>query len=180
MNERIMCLPTGERLTVRPMRATDADAVLAGFLALSSESFRRRFFSPVPRLLPGMAEALTAIDDRHLTLLAFDEAGQLVAMAEAIRDARDPHSAEFAVAVADAHQHEGIGTRLLRWLSRYSVEQGVVRLTGYTQIDNLPALSMFAKAGAHRWLEEPGVYGFEIPLVDSRVAPPPVELRRAS
>jgi GNAT superfamily N-acetyltransferase len=180
MNERTMQLSGGERLTVRPMRAADAGAVLAGITALSPESFRRRFFSPVPRLLPGMAEALTAVDDRHLTLLAFDQAGQLVAMAEAIRDRADPRSAELAVAVTDAHQHQGIGTRLLRWLSRHAVEEGVVRLTGFTQVDNLPALSMFAKAGAHRWVEEPGVYGFEIPLVDSRVAAPPVQLGRAS
>ena len=125
MNERTMQLPGGERLTVRPMQATDADAVLAGITALSPESFRRRFFSPVPRLLPGMAEALTAVDDRHLTLLAFDEAGQVVAMAEAIRDRGDPRSAEFAVAVADAYQHRGIGTRLLRWLSHHAAEEGV-------------------------------------------------------
>jgi len=180
MNERTMQLPEGERLTVRPMQATDAGAVLAGITALSPESFRRRFFSAVPRLLPGMAEALTAVDDRHLTLLAFDEAGQVVAMVEAIRDRRDPQSAEFAVAVSDAYQHRGIGTRLLRWLSHHAAEEGVVRLTGFTQIDNLPALSMFAKAGAHRWVEEPGVYGFEIPLVDDRVQAPLVELGLAS
>ncbi|MFL6204850.1 MAG: GNAT family N-acetyltransferase [Acidimicrobiales bacterium] len=180
MNERILCLPNGERLTVRPMQATDADVVLAGFLSLSPESFRRRFFSPVQRLLPGMAEALTAVDDRHLTLVAFNDAGELVAMAEAIRDRRDPNAAELAVAVADAHQHLGIGTLLLRWLSRYALEEGVLRLTGFTQIDNLAALSMFAKAGAHRWVEEPGVYGFDIPLVDTRVASPSVTLGRAS
>ena len=179
MNERTMHLPGGERLTVRPMRTTGHDAVLAGFLALSPESFRRRFFSPVPRLLPGMAEAVTAVDDRHLTLLAFDEAGQLVAMAEAIRERQDPSSAELAVAVADAYQHRGIGPRLLRWLSRDAVCEGIVRLTGFTQVDNRPALSMFAKAGAHRWVEEPGVYGFEIPLVDNRAAAP-LELGRAS
>ena len=180
MNERTLCLAEGECLTVRPMEASDADTVLAAFLALSPESFRRRFFSPVPRLLPGMAEALTAVDDRHLTLLAFDDHGQLVAMAEGIRDQRDPRSAEFAIAVTDAHQHQGIGTRLLRRLSRYAAEQGVVRLTGYTQIDNVAALSMFAKAGARRWVEEPGVYGFEISLVGDRVVSPFVQLGMAS
>ena len=39
---------------------------------------------------------------------------------------------------------------------------------------------MFAKAGAHRWVEEPGVYGFEIPLVDIGSTAPLVELGRAS
>lgn len=180
MNERTLCLAEGDRLTVRPMEAGDADTVLAAFLALSPESFRRRFFSPVPRLLPGMAEALTAVDDRHLTLLAFDDDGQLVAMAEAIRDRNDPRSAEFAIAVADDHQHHGLGTRLLRRLARDAAAKGVVRLTGYTQVDNVAALSMFAKAGAHRWVEEPGVYGFEIPLVGDRVVSPFVELGRAS
>ena len=180
MNERTMRLPGDECLTVRPMQAADADAVLTAFLALSPESFQRRFFSPVPRLLPGMAEAVTSVDDRHLTLLAFDGAGQVVAMAEAFRDRQDPQSAEFAVTVADAYQHRGIGTRLLGRLSRCAAKAGVERLTGYTQIDNRPALSMFEKAGAHRWVEEPGVYGFEIPLVARPAAAPLAELGRAS
>jgi GNAT superfamily N-acetyltransferase len=180
MNELTMWLPDGERLTVRPMQATDADAMLTTIQALSPESFRRRFFSPVPRLLPGMAEALTAVGDHHLALLAFDDAGQLVAIAEAIRDTRDPHVAELAIAVADAHQHRGIGARLLRRLSRYAAEQGVVRLIGFTQVDNSPALSMFTKAGAHPWLEEPGVYGFELPVLGRRVVAPLAGLGRAS
>jgi GNAT superfamily N-acetyltransferase len=162
------------------MQTTDADAVLAGFQALSPDSFRRRFFSPVPRLLPGVAQALTAVDDRHLTLLALDDAMHVVAMAEAIRDQRDPRSAELAVAVADAYQHRGIGPRLLRWLARDAADEGVVRLTGSTQTDNGPAVSMFTKAGARWWFEEPGVYGFEIQLADRDVAAPPVELGRAS
>jgi acetyltransferase len=180
MNERTLCLPDGEHLTVRPMQAGDADAVRTAVLALSPESFRRRFFSPVPRLLPGMAEALTAVGDHHLALLAFDDAGRVVAIAEAIRDRRDPQSAELAIAVDDAHQHRGLGTRLLRRLSHYALEEGVGRLTGFTQSDNAAALSMFLKAGARSWFEEPGVYGFEIPLVDDRVAAAPVELGLAS
>ena len=180
MSERTLCLPGGERLTVRPMQTTDADAVLAGFQALSPESFRRRFFSPVPRLLPGVARALTAVDDGHLTLLALDDSGHVVAMAEAIRDRRDPSSAELAVTVADAYQHRGIGPRLLRWLSRDAAEAGVVRLTGSTQTDNSPAVAMFTKAGARWWFEEPGVYGFEIPLAEHGAVAAPVEFGVAS
>ena len=180
MNERTLCLPDGDRLTVRPMQEHDIDAMLTAILNLSPESFRRRFFSAVPRLLPGMAEALTAVDDHHLALLAFDDAGQLVAIAEAIRDTNEPQVAEIAMAVADAHQHRGIGARLLRQLSRHAAEEGVVRLIGFTQIDNTPALAMFAEAGAHRWVEEPGVYGFEIPLVGSRVVSPLAGLGKAS
>ncbi len=174
MNERMLCLPDGEQLTVRPMQAGDADGVRTAVLALSPESFRRRFFSPVPRLLPGMAEALTAVGDHHLTLLAFDDAGRVVAIAEAMRDRRDPHTAEVAVAVADDHQRRGIGPRLLRWLARDVADHGIDRLIGFTQTDNNAALSMFTKAGARTWFEEPGVYGFEIPLVA------PVELELAS
>jgi ribosomal protein S18 acetylase RimI-like enzyme len=180
MNELTICLSDGERLSVRPMRATDADAMVATVLALSPESFRRRFFSPVPRLLPGMAEALTAVGDHHLALLAFDHAGQLVAIAEAIRERHDPQVAEVAIAVADAYQHRGLGTRLLRRLSRHAAEEGVARLVGFTQVDNAPALSLFTKAGAHTWLDEPGVFGFELPLVGSRVVAPLAGLGRAS
>ena len=180
MNERTLCLADGQRLTVRPMQTTDADAVLAGFQSLSPETFRRRFFSPVPRLLPGVAEALTAVDERHLTLVAFDEAGRLVAMAEAIRDRQDPESAELAITVADVYQHRGIGRRLLRWLFRDVADEGVVRITGFTQTDNHPAVSMFTKAGARWWFEEPGVSGFEIQLAPVGVAGAPAELGLAS
>jgi GNAT superfamily N-acetyltransferase len=180
MSERTLYLPGGEGLTVRPMRPDDADTVVTGIQALSPDSFRRRFFSPVPRLLPGVARSLTAVNDCHLTLLALDGAGRLVAMAEAFRDRRDPTSAELAVAVADAYQHQGIGPRLLRWLSRDAADAGVVRLTGSTQTDNAPAVSMFTKAGARWWFEEPGVYGFEIQLAPRDVAVPRVELGRAS
>jgi L-amino acid N-acyltransferase YncA len=180
MNEPTMGLADGGRLTVRPMQPTDVDAVLAAITALSPESFRRRFFSPVPRLLPGMADALTSVGDHHLALLAIDDAGQIVAIAEAMRDRRDPTVAEVAIAVADAHQHRGIGTRLLRRLSRYAAEQGVLRIVGFTQTDNAPALSLFTKAGAHAWLDEPGVYGFELPLAGTRVVAPLVGLGRAS
>ncbi len=179
MNERSLCLPD-ECLTVRPMRPTDADAVLAAVRALSPESFRRRFFSPVPRLLPGMADALTAVGDHHLALLALDGAGQVVAIAEAMRDRRDPQTAEVAIAVDDAHQHHGIGTRMLRRLSHYAAEEGVGRLVGFTQTDNSAALSMFTKAGAHAWREEPGVYGFELPEAGGPVAAPRAGLGRAS
>ena len=116
-----------------------------------------------------MAEALTAVDDRHLTLLALDDGGRVVAMAEAMRYLIDPHTAEAAVAVADDHQHRGIGPRLLRWLTRDVADHGIERLIGFTQFDNQPALSMFALVPVSAyWLDEPGVYGFELPVGRSR------------
>jgi len=171
MNERTLRIRGGERVTVRPMTNADAGAVLAGFDHLSPASLRHRFFSPVVRLTPGVAADLTAVDDQHLVLLAFNADGQLLGGARATRHRDDPSTADVAVTVSDAHQRKGLGTKLLRLLRTEAKRAGIERLAGHVLLDNAAGQALLVASHAACWIDEPGVLGFEIPLGRRTVAP---------
>lgn len=169
MSELTMCV-RGQRYTVRPMLDADRQQVIDAFEHhLSERSRRSRFLSPVPRIHSSIAADLTRIDDQRIVLLAFDDTGALAAEARAVRCADDPATAEIAVTVIDEHQHHGLGPRLLRRLGAAARRAGVRRFVGHVLVDNAPAQGLLQSAGATRRLAEPGVYGFEIPLVPNDV-----------
>ena len=171
MSERTIRIRGGQRVTVRPMTAADGPAVTAAFGRLSPTSLRTRFFSPVVRLTPAVAADLTAVDDRHLVLLAFDAEGRLVAGARATRLQEDPTVADVAVTVGDHLQGHGLGTKLLRLLRTDAARAGVERFSGHVLLDNAAAQAMLVASHAAMWVDEPGVLGFEIPLGRRTVAP---------
>jgi RimJ/RimL family protein N-acetyltransferase len=171
MNERTLRIRGGERITVRPMVESDAGSVVAGFERLSPTSLRHRFFSPAVHLTPGVAADLTAVDERHVVLLAFDSSGRLVGGARANRHRDDPATAELAVTVGDAHQGRGLGTKLLRLLRTEAKRAGIDRLTGHVLLDNAAGQALLVATHAACWIDEPGVMGFEIPLGRRTVAP---------
>lgn len=167
----------GHRYRIRPMQPTDAATVIDGFNHLSPTSFRRRFFTGPGRLPPGTAAELTAVDDQHLVLLAFDEAGQLAGGARAVRHRSDEATADVAVTVADAHQGRGLGSKLLRQLRREAAAAGVERFAGHVLSDNAAGQALLVAAHAVCWFDEPGVVAFEIPL-GRRVVRPEIAARR--
>ena len=171
MNERTIRIRGGARVTVRPMVEGDAEAVVDGFARLSPASLRNRFFSPSPRLAPGVAADLTQVDGEHLVLLAFDGDGRLIGGARATRHRDEPSVADVAVTVGDAHQRRGLGTKLLRLLRAEAKAAGLERLAGHVLTDNVAAHALLVRSGAASWLAEPGVLGFEIPLGRRTVAP---------
>jgi ribosomal protein S18 acetylase RimI-like enzyme len=164
MNERTIRAIDGRRLTVRPMTVDDADAVLAGFAALSPDSHRFRFFGAGQRLAPAVRADLVAVDEKHLVLLAFDDAGNLVAGARAVRHADAWSTADIAITVGDAHQRLGIGTKLLRLLAQQAMAAGIDRLVGHVLVDNSGGRNLLIRNGAMVSFSEPGVLWFEIPL----------------
>jgi GNAT superfamily N-acetyltransferase len=144
---------------------------VAGFHHLSPASRRHRFFSPVVRLTPAVAEDLTAVDDQHLVLLAFDAEGRLLGGARATRHRDDPSTADLAVTVGDDHQRKGLGTKLLRLLRTEAKRAGIERLAGHVLLDNAAGQALLVGAHAACWFDEPGVLAFEIPLGRRTVAP---------
>lgn len=163
----------GGTYLVRPMVEADGPLVVAAFNQLSEASLRARFFTPVPRIHAGMVADLTRIDDQRIVLLAFDAAGAVVAEARAVRHRSDPTTAEVAVTVLDAHQRQGLGSRLLRRLGGAARRQGITQLVGHVLHDNAAAVGLLDAGGAQRHLAEPGVTGFVIPLVPSTAQPAP-------
>jgi GNAT superfamily N-acetyltransferase len=161
----------GRRYTVRAMTDDDGAAMLASFDRLSPASLRFRFFSPVPRLTPGIAADLTRIDDARIVLLAVDEAGDVAAEARAVRHRDDPATADVAVTVDEAHQRRGLGSKLLRVLGTEARRAGIDRLVGHVLLDNAAGQALLVAARAACWIDEPGVMGFEIPLGRRAVSP---------
>jgi GNAT superfamily N-acetyltransferase len=153
--------------TVRPMLPADGPQVIAAFEHMSEASRRARFFSPVPRIHAGMAADLTLIDDQRIVLIAVGDDGSVAAEARAVRSRLDPSTAEVALTVLDAHQRQGLGTRLLRCLGSAAREAGITRFVGHVLVDNVAARALLDASGAARRVAEPGIYGFEIPLVPS-------------
>jgi acetyl coenzyme A synthetase (ADP forming)-like protein len=142
-------LRDGGTLRLRPPTATDADALLGFYRALSRQSLHRRFHG-LPNLGPQLVEALLEPDwtERGALVgaLADGAAERVVAIGSYVR-LRDPALAESAFAVADAEQGRGIGTRLLERLAARAAEVGIERFVAEVLPENRSMLGVFERAG---------------------------------
>jgi RimJ/RimL family protein N-acetyltransferase len=164
--------PDGRVFDVRPIEASDAPALLAGFEVLSERSRYRRFFSPMSHLSDAMLHYLTDVDHHdHEALVAFDRtSGQMVAVARYVRDRQhDPKAAEVAMTVADEWQGHGIGTRLMGRLAERAREENVERFTAFVLSNNHDMIDLLERLGPSRVLErQPGVVELEIRIAEDR------------
>lgn len=160
MNE--LALPDGGVFVVRPMLEADGPAVRSFFESLSERSKRLRFFGAVTE---STLKRLSTVDPDSVVLLAFDAStGTLAGGARAIRQPRDRSVADVAVTVADAYQHRGLGTALLRRLRRAALAEGIEHFDGEVLVDNAVARALVSTAGGSFDFTEPGVLAFAIPL----------------
>ena len=116
-------------IELRPLVAQDRDAFQAFVRRLSAQSRLNRFLAPVRELSPAALDALTGTGEaRQVALVAIDGTrlvgeGRYVALGDSGR-------AEFAVAVDDELQRNGIGTRLLNALLHTARDMGLKVLEG--------------------------------------------------
>ncbi len=148
---RPLQLADGRRVLVRPVLPQDDDAEQAFVMALSPASRYRRFHVGMRALPAAVLAQFTRIDHlSHVALVAHAEADDdepaLVADARYVRSA-DAEEAEFAVAVADDWQRQGLGRQMLALLARHAARHGVRRLHGDVLADNAPMLRMLAALG---------------------------------
>ena len=121
-------LRDGSTVHVRPVRAQDAPAVRAFFEHLSPKSIALRFFCGFPDLDRAVRWA-TEADQHRYGLIATGADGRVVAHAGWEREPDRPERAEIAFAIADAMQHNGLGTILLSQLTQAAEEAGIAVLT---------------------------------------------------
>ncbi|KQP12797.1 hypothetical protein ASF43_21545 [Pseudorhodoferax sp. Leaf267] len=128
-------MPDGRAVTVRAVEPQDlqleSDFVARG---LTQQSRYQRFQTALQELPPGMARYFTDIDFRqHVALLALaatSDGPRQVGEVRYVCDGALPDQAEFALAVADDWQGQGLGARLLRQLVRIARRHGVRTLYG--------------------------------------------------
>jgi acetyltransferase len=151
--DRVM-LADGRYALVRPVLPQD-DALQQRFVReLSPTSRYRRFHSALSELSDAALAYLTQVDYRwHLALLAetFDDDGNERQVAEAryVRRSEpgEMHVADFAIAVADGWQGQGLGARLLTVLADSALRAGLQRLEGSVMADNEPMRALISGRG---------------------------------
>jgi len=139
-------LSDGGTVHLRPIRSSDANAVLGLYSRLSEESLYLRFFSPVPAPTARQLEALTSLDYERRFALGAELGDELVAIGRFDRLA-DETSAEVAFTVQDDQQGRGLGTVLLENLAGVARELGIRRFVASTLPNNVQMLRVFADAG---------------------------------
>lgn len=138
-------------VTIRPQRVDDGGRLAEFVRALSPASRYQRFHAVINDLSAPLLARLTRITPpREQALLAtLATGGREIVLGEArYGEADDAIDArDVALAVDDAWQGAGIGTRMLRELMRYAQRAGVRRLTGDVLAANAPMLALARRFG---------------------------------
>jgi GNAT superfamily N-acetyltransferase len=161
----VALLPSGRRLTLRPLAPDDRERLSRLFYRLSPVSVYRRFASPIPRPSDRCLDQLLRLDHVDREAIAAVEDGEIVAVARYARDA-GADAAEVAVVVADDWQHRGVGRLLLRRLARLARRRGIRMFTGTAVGENRPVMDLLRSLAPNlraHWAS--GQIDLEIPLV---------------
>jgi acetyltransferase len=133
-------------ITIRRVRADDAARFDAFIKDLSLTSRQRRFHIGLRELPAEWLRRMTQPDSRHeLVLLATVPQGEderCVGEARYVISEQFGSAREFALAVADGWQGQGLGSALLRSLDCQAARSGVEHLVGEVLRDNLPMLEL--------------------------------------
>jgi GNAT superfamily N-acetyltransferase len=130
-----------DQLTVRSLDRREAGrAVDTVFAGLSPDSRHLRFHSPVPRLPPAVRERLVDVDGRRRLAVAAEVAGRPIGLVHVLGPGSG--TAEVAVAVVDAWQRRGVGTRLLTAAGAIAEELGYTQLLGAVLPHNRAMLAL--------------------------------------
>ncbi len=146
-----VALDDGRTITIRPIRPEDA-GIEADFVRnLSEESRYYRFMDSLRELTPQMLSQFTQIDyDRHMALIAVtlvDSRKVEIGVARYVMI--DEANCEFAIVVADAWQHKGIGSHLMRALMDAARGRGLRIMSGEVLTSNHKMLEFLRRLGFH-------------------------------
>jgi GNAT superfamily N-acetyltransferase len=140
-------LRDGGRLVVRPIHREDAVALVTLHARLSGDTIYRRYFGARPHLSPADVARFTRVEEAwRFALVAVREPGDLVAVTR-YEGSPGADSAEIAVVVDDALQHQGVGRALLERLVDVARESGLDTLVADVLSVNSPMLALLRKLG---------------------------------
>ena len=147
---QVWTLDTGDKVTVRPIRPEDADIEQAFVRGLSKDSRYTRFMGEVSELMPAMLDRFTHNHFPHefalIVTVPEDGREKEIAVARYIT-LEDKRRCEYAIVVADAWQHHGIGHRLMTALMKVAREAGLKYMEGYVLATNHKMLDLMRSLG---------------------------------
>jgi acetyltransferase len=148
-------LRDGSTVTIRPIRPEDEPLLVAFHRTLSEESVYLRYFH--------MMSLSARIAHERLIRICFTDYAREMAL---VVDRRDPdtgahvvlavarlsrvhgrNQAEFSMLVSDPHQHQGLGTELLRLLLEIGRDEGLERITAEVLHENRAMQRVCEKVG---------------------------------
>jgi GNAT superfamily N-acetyltransferase len=143
-------LRDGSNVLIRPIRRQDAAAERAFIAGLSPQSMHNRFLGQIAHPDDSFIEQLTDIDyvnDVALAAVVDDGAGEKIVGVS--RYAKDPVGTrcESAVVVADAWQHRGLGTALMKHLILIAQERGLKTMESIDLAGNLDMRELARELG---------------------------------
>jgi len=135
---------------IRPIGPSDGELLRAFYAGLSADSREARFHGAAPGIGETAARFFCGPDHEHREGLVacVAEAGDACRIVghlclEPLGDG----SVEMAIAVADAWQHHGLGTRLLRAALRWADTHRVRRLTASVRVGNAAIMALIRGTG---------------------------------
>lgn len=158
---RELALADGRSCLLRPIQAEDGERLQDFTRGLSPRSRYFRFISALTELSPKMLARYTQIDyDRELALIAVVDGegrapaadampagdGQVIGVARYLLTP-DRETCEFAIAVGDAWQGQGLGAALMRALIDEARQRGLRQMEGYVLAINAPMIRLMGMLG---------------------------------
>jgi acyl-CoA synthetase (NDP forming)/GNAT superfamily N-acetyltransferase len=136
----------GGTVHLRPIRPSDADALVAFHAGLSTRTRYLRYFSAYPRMPERDLFRFTNVDHHERVAFVALLGAEIIAVG---RYEREPGTddAEVAFVVADRHQGRGIGSVLLEHLAAAGRERGVKRFNAVVLAENTAMVRVFREAG---------------------------------
>ncbi len=136
----------GGTVHLRPIRPSDAEALVRFHAGLSPRTRYLRYFSAYPRIPERDLYRFTHVDHHDRVALVALLGGEIIAVGRYER-AKDTDEAEVAFVVADAHQGRGIGSVLLEHLAAAAREVGLKRFNAIVLAENTAMIRVFRDAG---------------------------------
>lgn len=147
-----LVLGDGRRVNLRPLHYSDGAALYNFFfISLSPRARLLRFHGAINHLPDtALLSMTTQVPGRHVALagLAATEDGLPLLLAEARYIVQDDGEAEFAVAVSDAWQGQGLGRALVQRLIAHARAHGVPVLHGTAVPGNERLIRLMDSLGA--------------------------------
>jgi RimJ/RimL family protein N-acetyltransferase len=143
-------LKNGLRVTIRAIRETDRDELLAVLQELDDQSIYRRFFSLKKHFSEKELKAATEVDfDRVMALVAClpeKEGDRLIGGCRYVVF-EHPETAEVAFTVRKGYHGLGLGSLMFRRLSGIAKDKGIKELCAEVLSENTPMLKVFKRGG---------------------------------
>ena len=161
-------LNDGTPVCIRRVRKDDEQRIKDGIAQLSPQSRYLRFFSGMREAPPHVLRALVTVDGHdHIAWGALRSDlpdTPALGVVHAFREADDPGTAEFSVAVVDEYHGRGLARLLCAVLLLDCQREGLEHLSVNILPENRPALTLARSLGAEGTGYEDGITQLEIDI----------------